>query len=71
MAPEELKDVPSAHASLDQALSALEKDYEFLLKGDVFSKDLLGAWVDWKRENEVDQVRSRPHPHELELYFDV
>lgn len=71
MAPEELADVPSAPASLDAALDALEADHEFLLKGDVFSKDLLDAWVNWKRENEVDQVRSRPHPHEFELYFDV
>ncbi len=71
MAPEELKDVPSAPATLDQALLALERDHEFLLRGDVFSQDLLQAWIGWKRANEVTEVRMRPHPHEMALYFDV
>ena len=71
LSPEELADVPSVPASLEEALDALEADHEFLLKGDVFSKDLLEAWIAWKRTNEVDEVRTRPHPHEFTLYYDV
>jgi glutamine synthetase len=71
MSPEELKDVPSAPGSLEGALDALERDHEFLLRGDVFSHDLLRAWIDWKRTQEVDEVRTRPHPHEMALYFDT
>ena len=57
--------------SLDEALEALEKDHAFLLKGDVFSKELLETWIDYKREKEVDVLRLRPHPKEFELYYDV
>ena len=71
MAPEELKDVPSVPGSLEASLDALERDYEFLLRGDVFSQDVLRAWIDWKRTQEVAEVRTRPHPHEVALYFDV
>src|SRR6202012_3477966 len=56
----ELKDVPKMPGSLDEALLALEKDHEFLLKGDVFSKDVLETWIDYKREKEVDALRLRP-----------
>ena len=71
LSPEELANVPSVPGSLEEALDALEADHEFLLKGDVFSKDLLEAWISWKRTNEVDEVRTRPHPHEFTLYYDV
>ncbi|EDM80731.1 glutamine synthetase, type I [Plesiocystis pacifica SIR-1] len=71
LSPEELAGVPSVPASLDGALEALEEDHEFLLQGNVFSRDLLEAWVDWKRDNEVTEVRGRPHPHEFALYFDT
>jgi glutamine synthetase len=57
--------------SLDEALKALEKDYEFLLAGDVFSEELIESWVEHKRENEVAPVSKRPHPYEMSLYFDV
>ncbi len=71
LSPEELANVPSVPATLEGALDALEADHEFLLAGDVFSRDLLESWVSWKRTNEVAEVRGRPHPHEFELYFDV
>ena len=71
MSPEELKDVPSVPGSLEASLDALERDNEFLQRGDVFSLDILRAWIDWKRTQEVGQVRMRPHPHEFELYFDI
>jgi glutamine synthetase len=70
LTPEELAGVPGVPASLEGALDALEADHDFLLAGDVFSRDLLDAWISWKRANEVTEVRSRPHPHEFALYFD-
>jgi len=57
--------------SLDAVLDALEGDHEFLLKGDVFSEDMIQNWIDYKRENEVDAVRLRPHPYEFSLYYDI
>ncbi|HAA05519.1 MAG TPA: glutamine synthetase, partial [Syntrophobacteraceae bacterium] len=71
LSPEELSKVPSAPGSLDEALDALEKDHEFLLKGDVFTSDVIETWVEYKRLKEVDAVRLRPHPHEFMLYFDI
>jgi glutamine synthetase len=64
-------DVPQVPGSLDEALAALEADHEFLLAGDVFSEELIAGWIAWKRENEVDTVRLRPHPAEFALYFDA
>jgi glutamine synthetase len=63
-----LKTVPS---SLEQALNALEKDHKYLLKGDVFTKDVIDVWLDYKRTKEVDELRLRPHPYEFNLYFDI
>jgi glutamine synthetase len=70
MSAMELKDVPKMPGSLDEALEALEKDHEFLLKGDVFTRDVLETWIEYKREKEVDALRLRPHPKEFELYYD-
>ena len=71
MSPEELADVPSTPGSLEEALCALEEDHEFLLKGDVFTEDALEMWIDYKRTNEVDEIRTRPTPYEFMLYFDI
>jgi glutamine synthetase len=62
--------VPQVPGSLAEALAALETDHEFLLKGDVFSEELIRTWIDYKRESEVDIVRLRPHPAEFALYYD-
>ncbi|MGF1509388.1 MAG: type I glutamate--ammonia ligase [Myxococcota bacterium] len=70
MTPEELADVPTCPGSLDEAIDALEKDHAFLLKGDVFTKDVIDTWVEWKRINEIDALRKRPHPFEFNLYHD-
>jgi glutamine synthetase len=70
LTPEELADVPTAPGSLDEALDALEEDHEFLLKGDVFTQDVIDTWLEYKRENEVDEMRLRPHPYEFFLYYD-
>ena len=71
LSPEELKDVPSVPSSLEDALLALDKDHEFLLKGDVFTRDVLDTWMAYKQENEIDELRARPHPYEFELYYDI
>jgi glutamine synthetase len=62
--------VTQVPGSLAEALDALEADHAFLTKGGVFSEDLIRTWIDWKRENEVDAVRLRPHPMEFALYYD-
>ncbi len=69
--PEELAEIPSAPGSLDEALEALKTDQEFLLKGDVFTRDAIDMWIDYKIANEVNDIKLRPHPHEFYLYFDI
>jgi len=71
MEPEELTNVPQTPASLEEALNALEEDHDFLLKGDVFTEDVLETWIKYKYDNEVTPMRLRPHPHEFELYYDL
>jgi glutamine synthetase len=68
--PEELAKVPSCPASLEASLGALEKDHEFLIKGNVFTQDVIETWLDYKRTKECDPVRLRPHPYEFALYYD-
>jgi glutamine synthetase len=71
LTPEELQGVPSMPASLDEALTNLQKDHEFLLAGDVFTQDVVDTWIEYKLANEVNAMRLRPHPHEFNLYFDA
>ncbi len=71
LGPEELANIPTLPTSLEGALGALESDHDFLLKGDVFTQDLIDTWIEYKRENEVDQLRLRPHPYEMHMYYDV
>ena len=68
---EEAAKVKQLPGSLDVVLDNLEKDHEFLLKGDVFTRDFIETWLEYKRKNEVDAVRLRPHPWEFALYFDI
>ena len=63
--------IPQVPGSLDVVLDNLEKDHDFLIKGGVFTKDLIDTWIDFKRKQEVDYVRLRPHPAEFELYYDL
>ncbi len=69
--PEELANIPSAPGSLEEAIEALKEDHEFLLKGDVFTQDVIDMWIEYKMENEVNPVKLRPHPYEFYLYFDI
>jgi glutamine synthetase len=71
MPPEELAGVPQAPRSLAEALDALESDQEFLLRGDVFTDDVIATWLSWKRQREVEPMRLRPHPYEFCLYYDL
>ncbi len=71
MSPEELKDVPSTPESLGHALKALEADHDFLLKGDVFTEDVIQTWIKYKTEKEIKPAALRPTPFEFEQYFDV
>ncbi len=67
---EELQDVPAPPATLAEALTALEQDHEFLLQGEVFTEDVIDTWIHYKRTQEVDAIRMRPHPYEFAMYFD-
>ena len=71
MTKEELANTAKTPGSLEEAIGALEKDHAFLLKGDVFTPDLIEAWVTWKKEKELDEMHLRPHPYEFHLYYDA
>jgi glutamine synthetase len=68
---EDLAKVAKTAGSLGEVLDALEQDHDFLLKGDVFTKDVIEVWLEYKRKKEVDAIRLRPHPWEYALYFDI
>jgi glutamine synthetase len=69
--PEEAAKVKQVPGSLEAVLDALEGDYEFLLRGGVFTEDLIETWLDYKRSRELDSLRLRPHPYEFFMYFDA
>jgi glutamine synthetase len=69
--PEELEAVPKTPGSLDDALNHLRADHEFLLRGDVFTPDVIDTWIWYKTAHEVDALRLRPHPYEFALYYDI
>jgi len=69
--PAEAKAVKSTPRSLAQALDALETDHAFLLRGGVFTADVIETWLDYKRQKEVDAIALRPHPYEFHLYYDI
>lgn len=69
--PEELANVPKVPGSLEDALEALREDHEFLLKGDVFTQDVIDMWIDYKTNHEVNPIKLRPVPYEFSLYYDI
>lgn len=71
MEPEELSKVPTTPGSLGAALDALAADHEFLLRGDVFTQDVINTWITYKKKHEVDALALRPHPYEFCLYYDI
>ena len=70
LSKEEAKDIKTVPGSLEAALNNLEADHDFLLRGDVFTKDMIETWLDYKRTKENDAIRLRPHPYEYFLYYD-
>jgi glutamine synthetase len=68
---EEAKLIPQVPGNLEAVLQALEADHDYLLAGDVFTKDLIETWIDYKREKEIKPLALRPHPYEFELYYGV
>ncbi|MBV9213620.1 MAG: type I glutamate--ammonia ligase [Actinobacteria bacterium] len=69
--PERLASIDSVPGSLDASLEALEADHAFLVKGDVFTDDVIETYIAYKRESEIDAIRMRPHPWEFALYHDA
>ncbi len=69
--PREAAAIPTMPGSLDEAINNLERDHQFLLKGGVFSEDLVETWISYKRSREIDPLRLRPHPFEFYMYYDV
>jgi len=69
--PEEKAQVKSTPGSLQESLTALKRDHDFLLRGDVFTKDVIDTWINYKIEHEVDAISLRPHPYEFFLYYDI
>jgi glutamine synthetase len=67
----EQKNIKTVPSSLEESLNALENDHEYLLKGKVFTQDVIDVWLEYKRTREIDAVRLRPHPYEFYLYFDI
>lgn len=69
--PEELTRYPKTPGALEEALQALHRDHEFLLRGDVFTEDVIDTWIWYKTEHEVEALRQRPHPFEFAMYYDI
>ena len=71
LSPEEKAGVEQTPGSLEEALDHLEGDHEYLLKGDVFTEDVISTWIQYKREEEVMPLSLRPHPYEFYMYYDI
>ena len=71
MEPEELVNVPSTPGSFGEALECLRNDHDYLLKGDVFTEDVIETWIKYKIDKEVKPMALQPHPYEFGLYYDV
>ncbi len=71
LSPQEAAKIKQVPGSLPEVLDALERDHEFLLRGGVFTQDLIDTWLEYKRTRELDPIRLRPHPYEFFLYFDA
>jgi glutamine synthetase len=71
LSAEEKKHIRSTPGSLSEVLDNLEKDHSYLVKGEVFTEDLIEMWIEYKRKREDDLIRLRPHPYEFALYYDI
>ncbi len=68
---DEIARIPHTPGSLEEAMDALEADQDYLKAGGVFTQDLIDTWLEYKRLNEADAIRLRPHPYEFSLYYDI
>ena len=71
LSEKEKKNIHGLPTSLKESLNALKSDHDYLFAGEVFNSDILDTWVDWKMQKEYNEVRNRPHPYEMRLYYDV
>ena len=69
--PEDAAKINSTPGSLGEVLDNLEGDHEWLLRGDVFTSDLIETWIEYKRVNELAELNLRPHPYEFYMYYDL
>ncbi len=69
--PVELAELNNTPASLQESLNALDRDREFLLRGDVFTDDVINTWIRYKEDREIKAIGERPHPYEFALYYDI
>ncbi len=69
--PEEKHEIKNTPGSLNEVLDALQADHQYLLKGGVFTQDVIDTWIGYKRTREAEQVALRPHPYEFYLYYDI
>jgi glutamine synthetase len=69
--PDEMAEIDQVPTSLGAVLDNLERDHDFLTDSGVFTEDLIETWIEYKRTNEIDPIRFRPHPHEFEMYYDI
>jgi glutamine synthetase len=68
---EEKAKIEQVPGSLQETLTALKNDHAYLLKGGVFTEDVIEAWIEYKWKREVEPVALRPHPYEFYLYHDA
>ena len=69
--PAEQASVKQVPGSLEEVLDNLEADHQWLLEGGVFTQDVIDTWIEYKRSEELDAVRQRPHPYEFHMYYDI
>ncbi len=69
--PDEMAEIDQVPTTLNAVLDNLERDHAFLLEGGVFTADLIETWIEYKRKNEIDAIRLRPHPYEFAMYYDI
>lgn len=71
LTPDEVDLVPKTPISLEESLVALRNDHDFLLRGDVFTEDVIDTWIWYKHSHEIEAIRERPHPYEFAMYYDI
>ena len=71
LSEKELSKYPSVPAALEESLDELRKDHKFLLEGDVFTKEFIEGYINYKMDEEITPWRTRPNPLEFVMYYSV